>query len=161
MRTGRPSKLTPEVRDRLFNAIAIGATMDLACRCAGLNPSTVSEWVRRGEGRDKRPPTPEFAEFAADIRRAIADSELKLLSRWSAASKHDWRAAMALLARRFPERWSDNRRIQVEVRHQIETGIDMLFERIMSDPDIPLDSKRKFLAHADSIQHAAAVGGLN
>src|SRR6266542_3709738 len=70
---GRPSKLTPELAERLCGLVGTGALLkDVAAACE-VGEATVHEWMARGEGRDPdRPPTPEMERFARQVRLAMA-----------------------------------------------------------------------------------------
>jgi transposase len=123
---GRPSKLNPKVKDRLFRAIRMGTTLETACAYAGVSRFTVSEWQRRGQGRHKRPSTPELRQFTAELELALADAELVLLARVNAASQSDWRAAAWMLERRYSDRWANTQRIKVEAERQTQELLNYL-----------------------------------
>jgi transposase-like protein len=48
---GRPSKLTPEVVDRVVQAVEAGASVGLAAAHAGIAQSTLFKWLADGEPR--------------------------------------------------------------------------------------------------------------
>ncbi|MCG3177535.1 MAG: hypothetical protein MOGMAGMI_02509 [Candidatus Omnitrophica bacterium] len=55
-----------------------GAFDWVAAQAAGIAPTTFREWMARGEGRDpERPPTNEYAAFAAQVRQARAAARSK------------------------------------------------------------------------------------
>jgi hypothetical protein len=103
---GRPTKLTPELQDRLVALVRQVGFLSAAARCCGLPPSLVCEWVARGQGRDPdRPATPMYAELADAIQRAQAEFEVQCLLRINAAAKakpENWKASAWLLERAFP-----------------------------------------------------------
>ena len=76
----RPSKLTPEVTERLLHALRTGNARVMACRYAGISEPTFHRWMT-----DERP---EFREFREVVEQAEAT-----------------RAAVAWLERKAPERW--------------------------------------------------------
>ena len=45
---GRPTKLTPELQDRLVAAVR--KVINTAARCCGIAPSVCHEWLARGVG---------------------------------------------------------------------------------------------------------------
>lgn len=75
-----------------------------------------------------------YLQFLEAIRQAEAEAETHLVEVWREQTPQDWKAARDLLARRFPQRWSERRlieanvsadvqsdtRITGEVRHEIE-----------------------------------------
>lgn len=108
---GRPTKLTPETRDRILNAIKAGLTKEVAAESAGVSKTAFYEWQATNQ------------EFADAVTRATAESETALVARIARASQDPryWQAAVALLERRFPDRWARTDRLQVqgEVRAEV------------------------------------------
>jgi hypothetical protein len=94
---GRPSKLTPQVRDRLLHALRAGNYRNVACRYAGISEPTFHRWET-----DERP---EFREFRGLVEQAEAEAEKAVVGNLVELSKRDYRAAIAWLERRAPERW--------------------------------------------------------
>lgn len=149
-RAGRPSKLTHTVRQNFLSAIAMGTHLETACGFAGIDYNTMREWVQRGEGtHPTRRKTPEYAEFAEAVTRAIAQAEVTLVKRVSDSSKDDWRAATWMLERRHPERWANTQRIQVEVQKELERTLDQLEKQL---PPALFDQVLNALANGDSGQ---------
>lgn len=61
----RPTKLTPEVAERLVHAISVGASYKAACRYAGISYQTFLNWrkcVRKGASRGDGSPSRETDE---------------------------------------------------------------------------------------------------
>ena len=59
---------------------------------------------------DEEHPTKEeqmYLDFVHQVEVATASFEAELVLRWRQAAETDWRAAAALLAWRWPERWAD------------------------------------------------------
>lgn len=106
MSHGRPTKLTPEVANRLFLALRRGAFIETAVAMAGIAKSTFYFWLRKGEhdleaGRKATP----AAQFSDAIKKALAECEVIDLDIIRRASAKHWQAAAWRLERRFPERW--------------------------------------------------------
>src|SRR4051794_23946527 len=97
----RPTKLTPERQDRITRAIREGAYAEVATRAAGVAPSTYYDWLRRGrEGEEP------YSVFLEAVEQADAEAEVAAVGVINAAAASgDWRAAKALLERRFNRRW--------------------------------------------------------
>lgn len=107
-----PQLLTPGVRAKLVEAILDGLSHTQAARYAGINPNTLTKWIRKGEAARSG------AEH--DLVRIIEVAEAQLeralvVAIKTAAFGGDWRAAEALLKRRFPDRWGDRQRIDHHV----------------------------------------------
>jgi hypothetical protein len=59
---------------------------------------------------------PYFHFFQA-LTRARVEVEYKLVDSWWKAAQRDWRAAAALLEKRFPETYGNRRRLQRAAPH--------------------------------------------
>lgn len=80
---GRPSKFTPETREKILQRLAAGSTIKTTCDSVGIGVSTYMEWLEIGQahlaGEDHRhmPKTIEerdaFSEFSEATTRALAD----------------------------------------------------------------------------------------
>jgi hypothetical protein len=97
----RPTKLTPKATDRILQGIRAGNHVEPACRSAGIAPSTYYSWLARGE----REPDGIYGEFCEQLRLAEAEAEVHAVALLRRAMPDDWRAALAYLERRHPERW--------------------------------------------------------
>ena len=98
---GRPSRLNAAVQDRLVTALRSGATRESCATYAGIGITTFHTWMQKGEER----PGSDYADFRAAVKAAEADSEILLAGRLMAAAAGDWRAALSVLERRFPDAW--------------------------------------------------------
>jgi len=158
---GRPSKLTPQVRQKLLEAIRAGSYYEPACAYAGANYFVFREWMRRGEGTDDRARTDEYAQFAKDVKEAEAQGELACVAALRTASKTDPRAAMWLLERRHSDRWSSTQKIKIQVEQAVDAELNLLFSAIADDPTIPNDVKLKLIEAAENLQSRAEVAAQN
>lgn len=159
-KVGRPSKLTPLVKERLLNALKRGAHIETACSAAGVDYTTVREWMQRGQGtHPRRSQAKEFIEFAEEMTRAIADSEMALLTIIRQAGHTDARHAAWIMERRFPERWANTQRIQVQVEKEVEAELEQMFDSLESRLD-PVTYEKVVNAIA-AIQDSAAASGNN
>jgi hypothetical protein len=59
--------------------------------------------------RGKQAQQGEFFEFFHAVEKANAEVEAEMVRRWTGKAPESWQAAKAFLARRFPERWGDNK----------------------------------------------------
>jgi hypothetical protein len=64
-RIGRPTKLTPEVQDRIIAAISAGCTAKHAARVAGIHRMTMFRWLREARKPGARADLRGFAEAFA------------------------------------------------------------------------------------------------
>lgn len=96
---GRPTKLTPEVQQRIVQAIQMGATYELACKYGGVSYDAFNEWRNKGDAAS----TGVYRQFCD----AINDAEGKAAVSWlakieKAATDGAWQAAAWKLERRYP-----------------------------------------------------------
>jgi len=98
--TGRPSKFTPEARDRILQSVAMGVPLELAPLAARVSYSAFRSWMRQGE----READGEYRAF----HDAVKEAEVRALTRWlaiieKAAAAGNWTAAAWKVARRYPK----------------------------------------------------------
>lgn len=124
---GRPTECNARTTQIICDAVRAGNYLKVAAELVGLHPDTIRQWRHRGE-RERREP---YATFAREIDEAMAASEATCVRIIVEAAtgfdevttevtiggkddgretrkvthRRDWRAALALLERRFPERW--------------------------------------------------------
>lgn len=110
-KTGRPSKLTPEVQDRIVQAVSAGNYQDVAARYAGIDPATFYRWMAAGA----EPDAPDaLREFREAVESARAQSEVRAIALiQKAASDGTWQAAAWFLERSHPHRWGRLQRTEV------------------------------------------------
>jgi hypothetical protein len=108
-RIGRPSKLTPETKEKILTAVKCGAPFKTACAAAGICEATFYAWKQKGETQGT---PPEYAEFLEELTQALEEGNAARAALIMRAAKTDWRAAGWLLERLDPERWS--------VRYKVE-----------------------------------------
>lgn len=95
--------------ERLLDALRSGNYRGPACAAAGVDPSTLRAWLRRGRA--------DLAEGVTDSREAVIlqrVAEAEAVAEVGAvealrAGFDDWRAALAFLQARHPDRWARGR----------------------------------------------------
>jgi hypothetical protein len=114
---GRPTKRTPQVEARLFDAIRAGNTIRAACHYAGIGVQTLADWQR-------------FRDFREALEKAEADAEVRMVAEIAQAARGGtWQAAAWWLERRRPDDFGRRDRVDVTVRQHAqklaaEMGID-------------------------------------
>lgn len=98
----RPTKLTPEVGEKIIELLKRGNFRETACAAAGVHPKTLREWMRRG--RDGEEP---YAEFSERMDAAESAGEARHVRVIEEAGEKDWRASAFILARRWAARWQE------------------------------------------------------
>jgi hypothetical protein len=114
---GQPTKLTPELQEKICAIIAsTGCSLEGAAASCEVSGQTLYNWRGRGliEGKGL------YFEFVQAVSRAKEKSEPTLAACIARAAKEDWRAALAILERRFPERWGN----QVTIIRKFESMTD-------------------------------------
>ena len=106
----RPTKLTPEVEERVVRAIRAGNYPEVAAAHAGIHPATYYRWMERGALAGNAAEDEPFRRFRSEVERALADAEAAAVALIGKAARDgDSRAATWLLERRFSERWGSTR----------------------------------------------------
>jgi hypothetical protein len=173
-RTGRVTKLTPVIQQAIVNAVTAGAPLVQAAELAGIDKSTVLEWMRRGEERDPvRPTTNAYANFANAITHAKASDEVRRIARIDAAARGgavihektttypdgrtvterqvqppDWRADSFHLERRYQDRWG--KRVQADLTLQVRQIVQEVADEIGVSPDDIIKEATQFLKDHDA-----------
>ena len=97
---GRPSKLTPELADRLVALLAGGATIASAAAAVGVDRRTIQQWRARAYSRDPR------NRPQVELERRLQAARLDAAARTAApAPTDDWQAAARRLEAMAPSRW--------------------------------------------------------
>ena len=55
---GRPTTLSPEIRDAIVSNVGAGATLEVAAAARGVPPKTVRNWIARGTKSTEHPSGP-------------------------------------------------------------------------------------------------------
>lgn len=118
--TGRPTKFTPEVLNRLYSAIRLGHTYKHACMYAGIDWSTFHAW-RSGQF-PKGVTDDQKQEFYDNLARAEGESVNTKLATIAMHSKDDWKAAAWMLERRHPD---DYGRVVQRIEHANATNVPL------------------------------------
>lgn len=137
-RLGRPTKLTPDVRDRIVKSVRMGNFIETAAEAAGVHKGTVFRWIQEAnEGH----PDPSRTEFRDALMQARAEAEANMVALVFRAamggvvikevtrtlrdgtqesetvySAPDGRVGLEYLSRAFPDRW----RKQTSTTSQVE-----------------------------------------
>jgi len=120
---GRPTSLTPEIQEKICDAIQIGATRIIAARAAGISERSFYYWIERGrveqerlkaKGARQRKRELPFLQFLQALEVSEATGEVEHLEKIAAEGGAGSRW---ILVRRHPERWT-------QVNKQEITGKD-------------------------------------
>lgn len=114
--SGRPTKLTPEIQAKIVEALRAGNYIETAAAYAGINKTTLYDWLKRG-ARDKSGP---YHTFSNAVEKAMADAEMRDVLLIANAAKENWQAAAWRLERKYPDKWGRKDRISAQVEHSGE-----------------------------------------
>ena len=129
---GRPSKLTPEISKKICEAIQAGNYIETAAAYAGINKTTLYDWLKRGAremervnasktAKVKKSEAP-YVDFSNAIEKAFAQSEVRDVTIIGQAAKKNWQAAAWRLERRFPTRWGRKDQMEAKFEHTGDNG---------------------------------------
>lgn len=144
----RPTKLTPEIQEKICNAIRAGNYIETAAAYSGVAKSTVFDWMRRGarekervgkntRARIRKKEVP-YVEFSDAVEKALADAEVIDVDIIRRAAKENWQAAAWRLERKFPDRWGRREKVEADVSHSgkvTERHEYDITQRIVEDPE--------------------------
>jgi transposase-like protein len=120
-RTGRPTKLTPELQEEILRGIRAGAYPEVAAQRVGIGSSTFYQWMQRGRQAREAGHPDQFTEFAEAVEEAKGHAETRAVAVVLKAAEKSWRAAAWWLERTRPQRYGH--------KHTLEHG---------GDPENPL-----------------------
>ena len=103
---GEGATITPEITEKIVQALRIGSHLNTACTYAGVPQPTFSEWLR--QGREGWEP---YVDLVEKIDMAIAEGEMRDIARLDAAGDKYHQALMFKLERRHPERWGEKKQL--------------------------------------------------
>lgn len=133
MAGGRPTKLNFDTHNKIITAIRAGNYIETAAAYAGINKSTLYDWLKRGE-REKqrvaknprykiRKSEKPYVEFSNAVEKALAEAEIRDVAIIAKAAEEQWQAAAWRLERKFPDRWG-RRVLDVEHKGKLEVKND-------------------------------------
>ena len=132
----RPSKLTPEIQQRIGENIALGLTYKLAADAAGITYKTLNEWNKKGQTEKSG----KYYQFAQHIKKCNANGARILLEKLNDATKAgNCTVCMWILSRRFSEDfgrrvYKKTNVVSENLNHNIEivvTDTDKIREKIL------------------------------
>lgn len=117
----RPTKLTPDVQNRIVLALELGHTYETASEMGGIAYNTFNEWRKKGESAKSG----QFYEFYEAIKAAesrFVDNQLALIQ--NAAINGTWTAAAWLLERRKPQQWAQRQYQKIDGLDELKEAAD-------------------------------------
>lgn len=124
MPIGRPTKLSPEVTEKICAAIRVGCYMETAAANAGIHKDTLYAWLKSGANDE----SPEHVAFSDSVQKALAEAEVTAVERINAAGAEQWQALAWRLERRFPDRWGRRDRVENTVNLNVQDKAQLAAE---------------------------------
>ena len=127
----RPTKLTPEIQQKIGDGVSLGLTYALAASAAGVTYQTFNQWMKLG--RDST--SGKYFEFYKHIEQRNAEGALRILQKLNDAAKAgNCQVCMFILERRFSEDFgrrvykktnvvSENQNVNVDIAINDADGI--------------------------------------
>lgn len=114
---GRPSKITPELTERVCELIEKGLPYTLVCEAVGINESTFYDWIKKGEIGKKG-----YTDFSERVSKSKANYALICLERVNKyADNGSAFCATWLLERRFPNEFGRRESIDIKSKNRNES----------------------------------------
>jgi transposase-like protein len=127
-KVGRPSILTPKLREEIVMLIKAGNFVENVCLMVGINKSTYYSWINKA---DESTRSTKYSKFRNEVKYAHAVSEARDVLNISRACEDDWKACKWMLEHRFSNHWgvpmkvkirgNDNINVESNKIHQNDT----------------------------------------
>ena len=103
---GRPTKLNKQLEAQICKLLRKGNYVETVCDYVGIPPERFYQWLKRN---------PEFREA---VKKAMAEAEIKILAKIQ-RKVSNWQALAWFLERRYPNKWGNKTRLDVEHKGRI------------------------------------------
>jgi len=136
----KPIPVEPYI-DKLEQALAIGATYELAAMYAGISVGTFAKW--REQAAKAAPETP-----LGRLRDRLIQAEGRAAIGWlakieKAASEGDWHAAAWKMERRYPDQYG--RKVQADLSVQIQKVVQAVADEVGIDATLIVQEAKHYL----------------
>lgn len=110
--SGRHTKLTPELVERIFDMLQTGAKPKTVAIASGIALATYQGWMRQGRTDLANGLITPHAILVEVVEEGESRAEMMYAAIvMNAAARPDgWKAAIEMLKRRWPDRWSEHKR---------------------------------------------------
>jgi len=130
----RPTKLTPELQEKILQAVRAGNYIETAAVYAGINKTTLYDWLKRGA----RAKSGKFREFSNALEKALAEAEVRDVAIIAKAAQEQWQAAAWRLERKYPCRWGRRDKLEHTAKVTVERddSISKLGQEVLKNPKL-------------------------
>lgn len=141
---GRPTKLTPGVQQEICAAIAAGNYIEPSAMRAGIDKTTLYNWLRKAgkevervakgeaKGRNVRVAAKmqPYVDFLHAVKKAEAEAEARDVAIISKAALTQWQAAAWRLERKHYRRWGRRQNLEIDTTKK---KVDKVQRIVMGD----------------------------
>ena len=120
--TGRHSKLTPEVQERIVSAIRGGNYLEVAAQYAGIDSGTLHRWMKKANDPEADDRYRQFRDAVESARSAAEVRNVALIQQ--AANDGTWQAAAWYLERTAWQRWGRRTMVTGDAGEAIKVEVD-------------------------------------
>jgi hypothetical protein len=117
-KVGRPTKLTPEIADKIIELAEVGATKTSMCNCVRIRLETLNDWLDRGNKGES-----PFSEFSDRYFIARSEAEKYCLDQIKLQAKDDYKAACRLLQFMEVDTYKPMSGVTGDFRHDVNLDI--------------------------------------
>jgi len=144
----RPTKLTPEIQQKIGDGVSLGLTYALAASAAGVTYQSLNSWMRRG----KDSTSGKYFEFYKHIEQKNAEGALRILQKLNdAARAGNCQVCMWILERRFSEYFG--RRVYRKT-NVISENLNQNIEITVAEADL---LRKQILAKFDWVEESSEL----
>jgi uncharacterized membrane protein YheB (UPF0754 family) len=115
---GRPTKFTPQVREKILAALKEFLPITLAAECARIDRKSIYNWMETGKEDIAKNIDSEYAEFFHNIKQIRAKNAIFLMQDVMGREKN-WQAIAWILERTFREDFGD-KAAEIEIRERLD-----------------------------------------
>jgi hypothetical protein len=113
------AKITVDIIGCISEALGAGHYREVACKLAGIDRKTLTNWLKRGE----RERAGLYRDLYLAVDKAEAKAEVFHLKNIETASTKSWFASAWFLERKHPERWGKREAPPVDDRERDEVVV--------------------------------------
>lgn len=134
---GRPTKLTPELIEKMARVVSVGNYLDTAARYVGIDKVTFHAWMKRGHAQKRG----IFRDFLNAMEEAQAAADVRDHAYIAKASERDWRAAIEHLRLRNQARYGKRVELTgaeggpIAVESNASASLLELFQKLAGKPE--------------------------
>lgn len=101
-----PKKFTPETALKIIQYLGAGCFIETAAAAAGINKTTLYDWMKKAERSEEAGSTEELRAWKAQLDEAEANAEARaIMGIQEAGAQGVWQAFAWFLERKYSQRW--------------------------------------------------------